>query len=136
MNVRSVPAIKQKRFEKDFGLEIIPYTPSQPEPPEVHIFLNDLMQQVKQVREAIKAPIPGPATPLEDLAAEVGTWLQAVRYELTERQRRNTRTLEMLATLDQGTIKQRVLVRCIGGKIAAGDVAELDAVLDRKTPQG
>jgi hypothetical protein len=94
------------------------------------------MQQVKQVRDTIKAPIPGPATPLEALAAEVRAWLQAVRYELTEPQRRDDRTVEMLATLDQGTIKQRVLVRCIGGEIATGDVDALDEVLARKTPQG
>ena len=74
MSVRNISAIKQKRFEKDFGIEIIPYAPSQPDHPEVHIFLNNLMQQVMQVREAIKAPVPGPATPLEDLAAEVRTW--------------------------------------------------------------
>jgi SIR2-like domain len=131
MSIRNVPAIKQKRFEKDFGIEIIPYTPAQPDHPEVHIFLIDLMQQVKQVRDAISTPVPGPATPLEDLAAEVRTWLQAVRYELTEPQRRDDRTVEMLATLDQGTIKQRVLVRCIGGEIVAGDVDALDEVLDR-----
>jgi NACHT-associated inactive restriction endonuclease len=88
------------------------------------------------VRDTIKPPVPGPVTPLEDLAAEVRTWLQAVRYELTAPQRLDNRTVEMLATLDQGTIKQRVLVRCIGGEIVAGDVDALDEVLDRKTPQG
>ena len=80
------------------------------------------MQQVKHLRDTIKPPVPGPVTPLEDLAAEVRTWLQAVRYELTEPQRLDNCTVEMIATLDQGTVKQRVLVRCVGGEITAGDV--------------
>jgi WD40 repeat protein len=74
--------------------------------------------------------------PLTELADEVRTWLQAIRYEVSEPQRRDDRTVEMLATLDLGTVKQRVLVRCIGGEITHADVDALDEVLDRKTPQG
>ena len=74
--------------------------------------------------------------PLIELADEVRTWLQAIRYEVNDLQQRDDRTLELVATLEQGTIKQRVLVRCIGGEITPKDVDLLDKVLDRKTPQG
>jgi hypothetical protein len=43
---------------------------------------------------------------------------------------------EVRATLELGTVKQRVLVRCIGGEITSIDVDSLDKALDRKTPQG
>ena len=74
--------------------------------------------------------------PLADLADEVRTLLRAIRYEVSPAQRIGGRTMEMAATLDQGTVRQRVLVRCIDGEIAAADVDALDKVLDRKTPQG
>jgi len=74
--------------------------------------------------------------PLTELADEVRTWLEAVRYEVSEPCQRDDRTVEMLATLDVGAVKQRVLVRCIGGEIAPADIDALDEVLDRKTPQG
>ncbi len=74
--------------------------------------------------------------PLLDLAEEVRTWLRAIRYEVSDPRQSNSRTADMIATLDQGTVKQRVLVRCIDGEIKVGDVEELDRTLDRKTPQG
>jgi uncharacterized protein YjbI with pentapeptide repeats len=74
--------------------------------------------------------------PLLTLAEEVQIWLQAIRYEVSEPQNREDRIVDMVATLEQGTLKQRVLVRCIDGEIMPGDVDELDKVLDRKTPQG
>lgn len=74
--------------------------------------------------------------PLVDLAQEVRTWLRAIRYEVSDPQQLDDRTIDMLATLDLGTVKQRVLVRCIGGEIAATDVETLDEILDRRTPQG
>jgi hypothetical protein len=74
--------------------------------------------------------------PLTELADEVRTWLQAIHYEVNEPQQSDDRTVDMLATLDLGTVKQRVLVRCIGGEITPADVDALDEVLDRKTPQG
>ena len=74
--------------------------------------------------------------PLLELADEVRTWLQAIRYEVNDLQPHDDRTVEMVATLEQGTVKQRVLVRCIGGEITLADVDLLDENLDRKTPQG
>jgi hypothetical protein len=74
--------------------------------------------------------------PLLALAGEVRTWLQAIRYEVSEPQRRDDRTVDMIAALEQGTLRQRVLIRCIDGEIVASDVDALDESLDRKTPQG
>jgi WD40 repeat protein len=76
------------------------------------------------------------ATPLDKLADEVSIWLRTVRYEVINNDDHNFRTKQMVASLDQGSVKQRVLVRCIGGEISADDVTELDKILDRKTPQG
>jgi WD40 repeat protein len=73
--------------------------------------------------------------PRATLAAEIRTWLQSLRYELTTRAQTNGRTLDMVATLDQGALKQRVLVRCIDGEISGEDVEEMNRALDRKTPQ-
>jgi WD40 repeat protein len=74
--------------------------------------------------------------PLASLADEIRTWLRGIRYEVSDPQRRNERIVDMFATLDQGTVKQRVLVRCIDGEIMPVDVDILDKDLDRKTPQG
>ncbi|MDO8745365.1 MAG: pentapeptide repeat-containing protein [Candidatus Brocadiaceae bacterium] len=74
--------------------------------------------------------------PLPVLADEVRTWLQAIRYEVSEPRQLNDRFMDMIATLDQGTVRQRVLVRCVDGEITPADVDALDVALDRKTPQG
>jgi hypothetical protein len=74
--------------------------------------------------------------PMAELTQEVRSWLESIRYEVAEPQRRDARTWDLLATLDQGTIKQRVLVRCLGGDITPLDVQALDQALDRRTPQG
>ncbi|MBI1927490.1 SIR2 family protein [Candidatus Poribacteria bacterium] len=136
MDTKNIPSIKQKRFEKDYGIQISPYTPSPSDHPEVKIFLTELAKQVKAAQAAMVPVTQTSSTPLEELAVEVRTWLQVIRYEVSEPQQRDDRTVEMLATLDEGTVKQRVLVRCIGGEITPADVDALDAVLDRKTPQG
>lgn len=75
-------------------------------------------------------------SPLLELAQEVRTWLQAIRYEVSDPQKRDDRTMDMVATLEQGTVKQRVFVRCIGGQITFKDVESLNKTLDRRIPQG
>lgn len=69
------------------------------------------------------------------LADEVRTWLQAIGYEVSDPMRRKDHAIEMLAVLDRGTVKQRVLVRCINGEILPKEVTSLDKILDRNTPQ-
>jgi NACHT domain len=87
------------------------------------------------IRNSLKA-IEKRKDPLRDLAEEVRIWLRAVRYETSDISRQGNRTADMVATLDLGTVKQRVVVRCVGGEITAEDVDELDKLLSRRTPQG
>jgi hypothetical protein len=94
---------------------------SQPLPPEI----ANALQAMRKGR-----------SPLLDLAEEVRTWLRAIRYEISDPKQSSPRTADMIATLDQGTLRQRVLVRCVEGEITPADVEALDEVLDRKTPQG
>lgn len=74
--------------------------------------------------------------PIVELAKEIRTWMRAIRYDVTEPLLANDRYVDMVATLEQGALKQRVLVRCVDGEIAAQDVDELDGQLDRKITQG
>ncbi|MBV9864435.1 MAG: pentapeptide repeat-containing protein [Abitibacteriaceae bacterium] len=89
----------------------------------------------REINEALKK-LQQRHDPLMELADEVRTWLRAIRYEVSEPKPQNDRVVDMVATLEQGAVKQRVLVRCIDGEIESSDVDELDNVLDRKTPQG
>jgi len=88
--------------------------------------------EIVQALEAIQQE----CNPLIELAEEVRILLRAIRYEVSDLQKRDDRTVDMVATLELGTVKQRVLVRCIGGEITFIDVDSLDKALDRKTPQG
>jgi hypothetical protein len=45
MDEQRAPAIKRKRFEKDYGVVIIPYTPSAADHPEVRAFLEALIER-------------------------------------------------------------------------------------------
>lgn len=49
------------------------------------------------------------ADPLADLASEIGTWLRAIRYEVGDVHTFHDRVAEMTATMEQGSVKQRVL---------------------------
>lgn len=75
-------------------------------------------------------------TPLDVLLEEIESWLRAVRYTVTGTTRLNDRVAQMVASLNQGPLQQRVLVRCVDGEIRASDVEALDADLNRATPQG
>lgn len=87
-----------------------------------------------EITQALKA-LQKKTDPLTAVADEIRTWLQSIRYELTVRPHSNGRTLDMIAALDQGALKQRVLVRCIDGEISRADVEQTLTDLDRKTPQ-
>jgi hypothetical protein len=71
--------------------------------------------------------------PLSDLANEVRTWLRVMRYEVSSLDQNNRRVIDMQATLDQRSLKQRILVRCIDGEIGHEEVENLDAILGRNT---
>jgi len=74
--------------------------------------------------------------PLLILADEICIWMRAIHYELSDIRRLNERTAELEASLEQGTVRQRLLIRFIDGEISAEDVNLLDATLNRKIPQG
>jgi WD40 repeat protein len=95
-------------------------------------FADPLPLEIVQALQAMQTK----HDPLLVLADEVRVWLQAIRYEVGDPQHRDGRTVDMIATLEQGTLRQRVLIRCIDGEIIPADVDALDKVLDRKTPQG
>jgi len=81
---------------------------------------------------------PESITPMapQDLAGEVQTWLQAIRYKVDDLRQLDDRRTSMVATLDEGTVKQSVRVHCIGGEITPSDVKALESALDLRTPQG
>jgi len=62
--------------------------------------------------------------------------MRAIHYELSEVKRVDQRTAEIEATLEQGTVRQRLLIRCIDGEITHSDVIRLDESLNRKIPEG
>lgn len=135
MSSVDTPKIKQRRFEKDYGINIIPYVPSSHEHPEVLMFLDDLFRKVTESKAKIRT-VPKRITPVEELTSEVRTWLQAIRYKVGDPKKYDGRSFDMIASLDEGAVKQRVLVRCIDGEITANDVAIMRGVLTVDTPQG
>ena len=48
MDERSVPGVKRRRFEKDYGIVVIPYTPTALDHPEVREFLEALIKKQEQ----------------------------------------------------------------------------------------
>jgi hypothetical protein len=136
MNSNEATPLKRKRFEKDYNIKILPYTPSGPHHPEVIEFLKKLSKKVKKIEKkaapgtSIQVSAPG------KLVAEVKAWLQALSYEVSTPTRLDDRIMEMSAVLEKGTVTQRVLIRCIGDEIKLADVEALDEVLTRKVPQG
>lgn len=136
MSTRDFSGIKKNRFEKDYGIKIIPYTPSTYEHPEVITFLTDLADKVRKVRAVTEPVIQENLTPLEELTAEVRTWLQTIRYRVEEPQRLDERSMSMIASMDLGTVKQSVIVHCIDGEITTADVLALKDAINMKTPQG
>ncbi len=76
------------------------------------------------------------ADPIKELVNEMRIWLGAIRYEIGNEIYINDRTVEITATLEQGTIRQRVFIWCIAGEISKDDVKAIDLKLDKVTPYG
>lgn len=71
------------------------------------------------------------------LASEVETWLQAMGYRVSGRQSLGDDRVEMVAEMDKGTIRQRLLIRCLDGEADVQRVAALaDAVRERGFAEG
>ncbi|MBL8808657.1 MAG: NACHT domain-containing protein [Planctomycetaceae bacterium] len=101
--------------------------------------------ETEKLPEEVKAILRGMATPqksrelidpLLNLANEIRLWLRAIRYEVGEAPEIIGDVAEMVATLETGTIKQSILVRCVARAIAVDDVRLLDKALTRKVNQG
>ena len=136
METRNFPKVKQRRFERDYNISIIPYTATGPQHPEVKEVLVRLSKCINASKVSSVLKTQASSSPLEELAEEIRTWLQAIRYTIDESKRLDERTINIICKIDEGSFKQRVLVRCIGGEITPDDVSSIDKVLDRRTPQG
>lgn len=89
----------------------------------------EIIEQLKKMEEEYR-------TPLEKLTQKVYTYLQTLKYEVAEPMNLDGRTIDILATMESGIFKQRVLVRCIEGENTQADVMDLNKILDLKIPQG
>jgi hypothetical protein len=98
--------------------------------------LISLLNQHTEVVDSFFDLEPTFQTPLGDLADEVRTWLQTIRYDVVYLDQSSRAARDLLATLEEGSIKQQVLVRCIDGEVSGAQVEELVSLLDRKVPQG
>ena len=110
--------------------------PSEQSHPEVPKFLEELRAQVAHVNQTTIVSTPVELTPLQDLANEVRTWLQVIKYKVDDPKQIDDHTMSMIATLEEGIVSQKVLVHCIGGEISAGDVQRLSKSVRIDIPQG
>jgi hypothetical protein len=98
--------------------------------------LISFLNKYTDVRDSFLPLEGGVQTPLAELADEVSNWLSAIHYDVTFIERSELDIRDMLATFEEGTIKQQVLIRCVDGEISSAHVDELDSLLNRNTPQG
>ena len=89
---------------------------------------NDIIQILESWNSSREPPL--------SLADEIGIWMRAIHYEISDVKRVDERTAEIEATLEQGAVRQRLLIRCIAGEITTEDVSQLDATLSRRIPEG
>lgn len=76
-------------------------------------------------------------TPVQLLTSEVETWLQAMGYSVSGRRSLGVDQVEMVAEMDRGTIRQRLLIRCLDGEADVKRVGALgEAVQDRGFSEG
>ncbi len=89
---------------------------------------REIIEELQKMKEE--------SNPLEKLTEKVYTYLQTLKYEVGEPKNLDGRTVDILATIESGIFKQRVLVRCIEDEITQADVRELNKILNIKIPQG
>ncbi|HJT28880.1 MAG TPA: SIR2 family protein [Pyrinomonadaceae bacterium] len=135
IDASAVPAIKQRRFQMDYGIRMVPYLPSSSSHPEVYEFLQELATQTTSIRAKTTHRVAS-LPPLQDLGNEVSTWLQVIRYKVEPAKSLNEHTLRFVASLDEGIVKQKILVHCVGGEINVRDVELLKQNLQLDMPQG
>jgi hypothetical protein len=76
-------------------------------------------------------------TPAHLLASEVETWFEAMGYTISDSRSIGDGQVEMVSEMDKGTIRQRLLVRCLDGEADPKRVgALLKAVQERGFAEG
>jgi len=117
------------------------YTEDEANSPRWAAFWNaeTIVQHLDEHSDIVQRFFPRPPLgqiTIEHLASEIRTWLEAVRYKTTSPEITSERTLDFFAEMDVGTIRQRILVRCVGGRISHTDVVSLYSKVTPQTPQG
>ena len=72
-------------------------------------------------------------TPIRLLTSEVRTWLQAMGYTVSGKRLLGDDQVEMMAEMDKGTIRQRLLIHCLDGE---ADAVRVGALADAVRGQG
>jgi hypothetical protein len=126
---------RRKRLERDFGFQFHLYTPSSPAHPEVAQYLRQLGAAAREQNSLLHVG-PSAQNPLEEFTREVRSWLQVLRYSVEEPKFNNYRCVTMTAVLQEGMVRQRILVHCLGGEVTPKDVIEMDRLINVITPQG
>jgi hypothetical protein len=136
LNEQSTNAIRRKRLERDFSIKVLSYKPSRPDHPEVLSFLQDLRHEASLVPEGQIDVMTGGHTPLQAFAADVQSWLEAMRYVVDRPIRLNDRVMAMTAVLHEGLVRQHIRIHCVGAEASARDVLTLERSLDLDCPEG
>jgi hypothetical protein len=90
----------------------------------------------QQLREIIFLSDKKKVTSTIKLALEIRTWLRAINFEVSEPVLICGTKSEMEASLNQGPIRQRILIHCIEGEIEPCFIEEIDKSLNRNRPEG
>src|SRR5262249_24754654 len=114
--------------------QVIPYSPSRSDHPEVTSFLVALQEAAHRIR-ARSAPVVS-HNPVETFASEVRMWLEVMRYVVDDQTRESDHCISMTAVLQQGALRQRVLVHRVGAEVGPQDILSLQKSLDIQSPEG
>lgn len=101
--------------------------------------VDDLISHLNQhptLRNSFFYTPEAATTPLNDLASEISSWLLATRYQISGPKEVSNDIVEIIATLDEGSINQRVLLWCIAGEATSMHIDSVNKKLTRETPYG
>jgi len=124
MHSPAVSPFKQRRFEKDYGVIILPSGPSV-DHREVQEALTYLKTSLATYTRPANERTANGAT--SDLTRDVREWLQAVKYAVTEVTHISPHKTHFMAALTEGILDQQVSVYCFQGEITAQDLADVAA---------
>lgn len=129
MNAQEAPAVKQRRFEKDYSIRIVSYIPSASDHPEVRTFVADLAAQVAEVRKKLTPVVAQPLALAAAEAKDVSGLLEAMGYRITDTKAADA-DLYFLCDAKWGAEIRQEVVHFVGREPKASDIAALnDAVV-------